>query len=267
MVRSRSRPDVRDAALDRVLRFLQRTLVVTADEVRRIDDGMVVRTPSLPAVWNLNQLRIAGSIAFADALALADEHLRHVPYRHVVFEREETGRRLEPDFRAAGWRPSRELLMVLRGTRRREPGDAEVIEPGEGDTLALLRRWSAEDPRDISQDAIEQLAESSVREARGWGEQRFGVVGDGDRLAAITKLRADGATAQVEDVYTVPEARRRGFARALVIHAAARALADGNDLVFIVADDDDWPKHLYRRLGFEPLSRLRVFHLALRFGA
>ena len=33
----------------------------------------------------------------------------------------------------------------------------------------------------------------------------------------------------------------------------------GADLVFLVADDEDWPKELYRRLGFDELGRLYKF--------
>jgi GNAT superfamily N-acetyltransferase len=69
--------------------------------------------------------------------------------------------------------------------------------------------------------------------------------------------------AQVEDVYTLPEARGRGFARALVAHVVAQARAEDHDLVFIMADDDDWPKNLYGRLGFEPAGRMLSFHREL----
>jgi hypothetical protein len=37
----------------------------------------------------------------------------------------------------------------------------------------------------------------------------------------------------------------------------------GAEVVFIVADDDDWPKHLYARLGFVPVGRKWTFHKAL----
>ncbi len=58
----------------------------------------------------------------------------------------------------------------------------------------------------------------------------------------------------------MPEARGRGFARSLVGHAAALARAEAHQLIFIVADEDDWPKHLYGRVGFEPIGRTKLFH-------
>jgi len=36
----------------------------------------------------------------------------------------------------------------------------------------------------------------------------------------------------------------------VVARALAEAYASGHDLVFLLADDDDWPKELYRKLGF-----------------
>jgi GNAT superfamily N-acetyltransferase len=64
----------------------------------------------------------------------------------------------------------------------------------------------------------------------------------------------------VDDVYTVPEARGRGFARALITHAVALAREAGAGLIFIVADDEDWPKRLYERLGFRAVGHVWQFH-------
>jgi predicted GNAT family acetyltransferase len=73
-------------------------------------------------------------------------------------------------------------------------------------------------------------------------------------------LYSDGTVAQVEDVYTVPEERNRGHARKLVTKATEVARASGHELVFIVADADDWPQHLYRRIGFAPIGRTWALH-------
>ena len=57
-----------------------------------------------------------------------------------------------------------------------------------------------------------------------------------------------------EDVGTLEEHRGRGYASAVVLHAAELARRAGADFVFLVADAQDWPQHLYRRLGFEPIG-------------
>jgi predicted GNAT family acetyltransferase len=61
-------------------------------------------------------------------------------------------------------------------------------------------------------------------------------------------------------VYTIDAYRGRGYARALVTRAVALARQAGHELTFIVADDEDWPKRLYARIGFEPAGLAWVFH-------
>jgi ribosomal protein S18 acetylase RimI-like enzyme len=109
---------------------------------------------------------------------------------------------------------------------------------------------------------VNQLVEAnrrawSVRDAR-----LFGVRGPDQELVATTALFSDGQVAQVEDVYVVPEARGRGHGRAMVAAAAPAGQAD-HGLTFIVADDNDWPKQLYAKLGFKPVSRSWSFHREL----
>jgi GNAT superfamily N-acetyltransferase len=60
-------------------------------------------------------------------------------------------------------------------------------------------------------------------------------------------------------VATLPAHRGLGLARGVVLRAVGEARDAGCDLVFLHADDDDWPKCLYGRLGFEPLARWSAF--------
>ena len=45
----------------------------------------------------------------------------------------------------------------------------------------------------------------------------------------------------------------RGVARSVVLAACDAAKAAGATRIFILADDEDWPKQLYERLGFDRL--------------
>jgi hypothetical protein len=51
-----------------------------------------------------------------------------------------------------------------------------------------------------------------------------------------------------------------------VLAAADAAAADGHDLVFLLTDGNDWPQHLYRRLGFDEAGAVYEF-LKLPLGA
>jgi GNAT superfamily N-acetyltransferase len=76
-----------------------------------------------------------------------------------------------------------------------------------------------------------------------------------DEPAGVCELWMDGTDALVEHVDTLEEFRGRGVARAVVLRAIEEAKAAGAQRVYIVADDDDWPKELYARLGFDALGR------------
>jgi GNAT superfamily N-acetyltransferase len=252
---------------DRALAFQRRTLELVADEFRPIEEGWVVRCAGLRLVWNLNEVRVARAIDYAEAVELVGQHLGDLPYRQLVVEHQPSGELLEERFHEAGWRVDREVTMVLA----RAPGDpsagVQVIEPGERESLALMRRWTSEDPDlKLSGEALEQVLEACRRSWRARNATRLGVLGRDGSLGAMTLLYTDGKVAQVEDVYTVPEERRRGFARATVAAAASLAESQRHELTFIGADDKDWPKHLYAELGFEPVGRVWRFHREVKSG-
>jgi GNAT superfamily N-acetyltransferase len=253
-------PDDRTALRITVLEQLRRTLGSVTDEMRPIGLGWVARSHSLPLVWSLNQLRITEPTTFSTASAVADEYLAGLPYRHIHIEDEPTARRLEGPFRHSGWTVESDVLMALAETSDRDVDASSVVELSEEQMLVLMRRWIAEERPEISAAGLVQVEEYNRREGRLWKERRLGVVDRDSSPMAITKLRIDRATAWVEDVYTVPEARRRGYARVLVSHATALARSAGCHLTFITADDNDWPKGLYARVGFRPIGRTSTFH-------
>lgn len=245
-------------SLARVLAFARANLGKTADEMRAIEAGWVVSTPSLPFVWGVNHVRVALPLTFEALVELADEQLAGSRYVQIGIENQDAGPHLEEEFAAAGWKTEREVYMVLAASPDREADTSIVVDAGEDEMLEVMKRWHGED--ELSAVGLAQLVEYSRREARACGDRLLGVRSDDGQLVAISKLRTDGSTAQVEDVYTVPEARGRGFARALVSRAAELALDAGNDLIFISADDNDWPKQLYARIGFRALGRVWQFH-------
>ncbi len=233
-------------------------VAAVADAARAIDVGIVLSTPSLPAVWAVNQVRVTATLTFEELVALAEDQMAGFDYRQLAVEDQRNGPELEQAFRAAGWRVERDVIMIHSAAPER-PSDTSVVEDvGEDEVLGVLRRWYEGDEPTPAE--IDQLVVFGQREARVLADRLLGVRSSDGRLVAISKLRSDGHTAQVEDVYTVPEARGRGYARALVSRAVELTRDGGHDLVFIVADDADWPKLLYGRLGFRSAGRLWQFH-------
>jgi GNAT superfamily N-acetyltransferase len=255
--RSAAPPEVESLA--RVFAFLHLNLAQTADEFTPIEAGCVICSPSLPAVWSINQVRVALPLGFETLVELADQTLEGCRYLQIVIENQGTGPALEEAFRAASWEVDREVLMILSAAPDRDADTSIVIDAGEDEVVELMKRWYAED--ELDRAALAQLAEFSRREARACGDRLLGVRSSDGHLVAISKLRGDGRIAQVEDVYTVPEARGRGFGRALVTRAVELASDAGHELIFIIADDNDWPKELYGRIGFRPIGRVWQFHI------
>jgi len=245
-------------SLERALAFMRAGMAATADRFESIDAGVVVSTPSLAAVWAVNQLRVTESMTFEELVDLADEQMAGFAYRHVAVEHQQAGPDLEEACRAAGWKVERDVVMVLSGPADRIADTSVVDDAGEDEVVEIMRRWYAGDEPNPTE--IDQLMDFGRRESRALGDRLLGVRSGDRQLVAVTKLRSNGPTAEVEDVYTVPEARGRGFARALIGRAVDLARGAGHDMVFIVADDADWPKLLYERLGFRSAGFLWQFH-------
>ena len=79
------------------------------------------------------------------------------------------------------------------------------------------------------------------------------------RVIARADLYLRGGTAQVEEVLTDPGHRGQGHASTLVHHALHLARRRGAEVVFLLADADDWPQQLYQRLGFTDTARTSQF--------
>jgi len=251
-----------DQGLARALAFERESIALIADRMSAIPEGWVARTPSLPAVWDLNHVGLTEPVALAELEPLLERELSDLPYRHLVVQHEPTGERLERELLARGWKYERNVVMVLRREPDRGLDASAVIEADEAGGLELMRQWTGES-KELREDpaAHRQVLETSRRIWERRGAQRLGVLGRDGALAGITVLFSDGEVAQVEDVYVVPGERGRGFGRALVTRATVMAVQAGHELVFIVGDDRGWPKQLYAEIGFEPVTRTWDFHL------
>lgn len=237
-----------------------------AGEVRAIPEGVVALSGSLPAVWSLNHVRISGPVTYEQAVEICERHMGALSYRQLYLDHEPSGRLLAESFRAEGWEVDVEVHMELARGRREAFDTAVVVEDaGEDECLALMERWLGEDPTlKLNRDEMEQLVQYNRLTWRSRGARRLGVRDREGRLLAMTLLFYGERVVQVEDVYAVPDARGRGYGKALVSRAVQLALDPDPELVFIVADDNDWPKHLYERAGFLAAGRTWLLHRPAR---
>ena len=248
------------ALLERCLRFELELDRRAAERIEETDWGAVFLSPSIPLVWDANWILVERpGLAAAEIAALADEAIGGAGMKHrtaLVRDLDE-GARLTPDFENLGWQVERTLYMIWRGQPQRANGAPVEERPHAG--LEPLRRELIRGGLPIisTEETIEQLME--------W-DRRLGEVG-GDRWfsapagepASCCRLLAGGGIGQVEDVGTLADSRQRGLARAVTLAAARASREDGNELTFLSALADDWPRLMYERLGFEPTGTAHGF--------
>jgi hypothetical protein len=211
----------------------------------------------LPRVWVLNQLSVDAPTDASGLIGALDDLYRHLAHRRAFVESEEVGERLAPALRDAGWLVERDVFMVVRRERDRpaQPGLAREVD--EATIRAVEAQTIGEEPYG-EPAVVDQLLASRAAFGRAGGARYFVAASEGVD-ACHTTLYSDGVVAQIEDVGTLKAMRRRGLARAACSAALDAAIAAGHELVFIVADDEDWPRELYAKLGFDPVGRPWAF--------
>jgi ribosomal protein S18 acetylase RimI-like enzyme len=221
--------------------------------------GHGVLTPELPARHDSNFLFIDRARDTAEAIAEADRILGGAGRRHrvvVTFE-EELGERLRPEFDALGWRTQRHIFMA-QGREPEKTADLSIVR--EVDQAALRpgrRRRILAEPWG-NPELAEQILDAKIL-LGGRADVRFFGVIVADEIVAWTDLYIGEDIAQIEDVATLEEHRDKGYATAVVLRAAQEAREQGADLVYLVADEEDWPKEWYWRLGFDVVGRIYKF--------
>lgn len=249
--------------LDRVLRF-EREIEMAGSENVESSFGVAVLEPSLPRRHDSNYLLVERLPLGAGAEEVAAEAERilggaGLAHRAVFTFDEALGATLEPEFRELGWNVRRHIWMA----QLREPersADLSVVEEVDqsdlrpGRTAEILRfPWGNE-------EVAKQLLDAKLLLGERARTRFFGVRVDSE-IVSWADLYVGQGVGQVEDVATKEAHRGSGYASAVVLRAAEEARAAGADLIFLVADEDDWPKELYKRLGFDTIGRLTKFFL------
>jgi ribosomal protein S18 acetylase RimI-like enzyme len=228
--------------------------------------GLAHLDERLPRVWSRNYLVAEQNLgeASAELLALeADRVLGKARLRHRKIEVYDgaVGALLEADFRELGWSAACDLVMVARGLPDRR-ADVSLVEEVSVDELAPI--WAAgirSEPFGADDEVVRQLVENK-RVLMKAIETRFFAARIDGTLASHCDLYSNGQIGQIEAVMTLEQYRNRGLARATVSRALEASRAAGNELTFLLAHRDDWPKELYRKLGFEEVGFIYDFSRA-----
>jgi ribosomal protein S18 acetylase RimI-like enzyme len=252
------------AELERCLGFLRGLAEGAAPRTVSFPFGVAFLDDRVPRVWSRNYLLAEKQLEQATVEALAAEAdrllggagLRH---RRVEIHDSGAGTRLVTGFRALGWRVECDVVMVARRDPDRQPGAVAVEEVTIDELAPAWIEANRSDPSASFDDEVaRQLVEGKRAVAAALPTRFFCGRVDGE-IASYCELYSDGRTAQIENVLTLDRFRNRGLARAVVSHALDASRRGGADLTFLVAMRDDWPKELYRKLGFDEVGLMYDF--------
>ena len=217
--------------------------------------GTAIFNDRFPRVHDQNLLRLErgfGEVSARELASVADRLQRPagLSHRKLLVPDRSAGERLAPEFRGLAWQRTRNLVMAHRGERPAEPRHpVKVVDP-ESIREARIR----DSARELDRTAGEQITGALELIAEVMKSSSAFAVFAGGEAVSWCVLYEEGGIAEIDAVATAAEHRRRGYGRA-VVEAATRAALDSRDaLVFLIADDEDWPKKLYAKLGFEPIG-------------
>ena len=233
--------------LTRAYAFLERA-DMAGERREQSSVGTAIFEDAIPRRLDSNFLRVEWE-SDPEAVEAEAERLG----RRMIFAPDsEVGERLVPHLQSKGWLVRRHVLMAQLRKAEREADLGIVSEVAEPTLRAARQQVVAGQPW-AEPEIMAELFAGKELIGRRVRARYFAVLVDGE-VVSYTDLYQDGADAQIEDVGTLHEHRKRGYASAVVLAAIEAARAEGAEFVFLVADLEDWPKELYRRLGFDELG-------------
>ncbi len=244
-------------ALQRCITFEREISHKVAEHAEPWRFGTNYSTPSLEYIRDLNFLEtVADENANAVEIAAEAEQVQGqlgLPHRKLRVMDEAWGNELAEDFGRMGWKVDRFVVMAYEGPAAPHPGGhpAKILDPEE--YKVVQRRSVIESSPNMVPKVVDQIVAITDRMA-GFSETTFMGVAEDDVLASACEIISDGSTAQIESVFTLEASRRKGLAHSLMAAAIAAASSD-HDFIFLVADDEDWPKDFYTRIGFRNVGR------------
>jgi ribosomal protein S18 acetylase RimI-like enzyme len=237
--------------------------VARAPEVLPWRFGRAVLDPVYRHSYDNNRLLVEEPLDGADLedlVAAADALMapRGLAHRRIDNLDPADDARLRPGFEAAGWRREDSTWMVAVRLPDRPAKDDLVREVSWAELRATVETSTGREPYATDPEVVRQLVDRMERLRAAATVRHFAVpspAGSGFAAYCHLFLGAAPGCAQVEEVATLVEWRNRGFARAVVLAAMDAARAAAADCTWLYADEEDWPKELYRKLGFDAVGR------------
>jgi ribosomal protein S18 acetylase RimI-like enzyme len=232
--------------------------------------GLFVVDPEMPDIWDANHLqrpRAQDSAEVDLLLATMDEVFAHCEHRMVLTDGM-TADAVVARLLADGFQElDATIQMALTGDLAEVAGPPLEFAPVNDEAAwAELYRLMRADHEEARRRNDMILPESVTRGMimnlrRKAGPMTFYLAAlSGRPVAYGAKVECPNGLGMIEDVFTLPAARNRGIASALIAHLLGRLRTKAPARpVFLGAHSRQKAKHLYRRLGFQPVTVTREF--------
>jgi GNAT superfamily N-acetyltransferase len=226
-------------------------------EVLRLDVGRVIRQPAFPHVYDANLVRRAHlrEHGLDEALERLAAPLREIGARHLqlTLDGADVPESLSPQLRRRGFVRDRLLAMIhdVDPARSRAPSVRVRSVPDEaswdqfGWAMDRMNREEAWYAPSVSREIV-----GSLKHKCEIGALSMFVAERDGRIAGTVGMAIDRGVASIVSVGTLPDARRRGVGRTMVLDMMERAKQRRADLIYLIARADDSPKEMYKKLGF-----------------
>jgi GNAT superfamily N-acetyltransferase len=231
--------------------------------------GGVVADSRFPGIWDANYARVETDDA---ALSLAEVESSLLPvmdrtgarHGHMVVFHPEQLTALLSEASTRGDRVSWDTAMKLRGKVPDDTGgvDVEEIDPHDPSFWPAYRA-SLGEFRITEEDAIGQL-EDIERDVLIPAGKRWFAVREAGRPRALGSLIGMEGVGYIDHVVTFPEARRRGYAGALVRRIVEEARRSDLDHLYLLTEVGAQAASLYERLEFEAIGHIASTFRPLR---
>jgi ribosomal protein S18 acetylase RimI-like enzyme len=247
--------------IDRALAGEHGLIRELSDRIEALPWGFAFFDDAVRGVYHANAVQVtaAEGVSGPEVIDVAERLLAGLAYRRVVVEHEAVLDQVAPAFLQAGWRRRTEIFMEHRREPDRIAVPESVVEIGFEELAASEDTFIAMEPWGGDHHVRAEFIHRNRRASHAGRERIFAAMDEGAPVG-WAKLRAlEGGVMQIEDVAVLQHARGLGLGRGVVTAALQAGRAESPPLLFIIADEDDWPKELYARLGFDAIGRVGVF--------
>lgn len=223
--------------------------------------GAVVTDARFPRIHDVNYARIdraRRTMRLADVERELSDDLARVGARqlHIVVFEPARATALLAEASRAGARLTWEIVMTRRAAALEERDDVPVKEVRTfGPAFMRAFRRSAREFGGTDAGITDQIEaiECDVLIPAG---KRWFTVRESGRSIAFGSLLVLGDAALIDHVVTLPHARRRGYADAIVRRICAEACSAGAAITWLLTDRDGDARWLYERLGFRETATI-----------